>query len=222
MPHASPLLLVEDLHFSYPQASVLAGFHARVNAGLTLLCGDESAGKTTLLRLLAGDLSPRQGRLVLCGVDAAQSAQAYRAQVFWADPRDVSLDPCTAHAWLADQAQKYAHWDADALARHVHGFALAEHLGKTFYALSTGTRRKVCMAAALASHAPLTLLDDPIAGLDKPSVAYLAQALAASASSSANSSASSSNAAQRAVVVAHYAPLAGVPWDQVVELRSPA
>ncbi len=44
---------------------------------------------------------------------------------------------------------------------------------KPFHALSTGTRRKVCMAAALASGAPLTLIDDPIAGLDKPSVTYL-------------------------------------------------
>jgi ABC-type Mn2+/Zn2+ transport system ATPase subunit len=90
---------------------------------------------------------------------------------------------------------------------HVAGFALAEHLAKPFHALSTGTRRKVCMAAALASGAPLTLIDDPIAGLDKPSVTYLAQAL--------NSCA---DQPERAVVVAHHAPLPGVRWAHRVDL----
>ena len=59
----------------------------------------------------------------------------------------------------------------------------------------------------LASGAPLTLIDDPIAGLDKPSVTYLAQAL--------NSCA---DQPERAVVVAHYAPLPGVRWAHRVDL----
>ena len=84
---------------------------------------------------------------------------------------------------------------------------MAEHWAKPFQALSTGTRRKVCMAAALASGGPLTLIDDPIAGLDKPSVTYLAQAL--------NSCA---DQPERAVVVAHYAPLPGVRWAHRADL----
>ena len=67
--------------------------------------------------------------------------------------------------------------------------------------------RKVLMAGALASGAPLTLIDEPVAGLDKPSIQYLARAL-------------TSVAAQpgRLVVVAHYETLAGVPWGTVVDL----
>ena len=63
------------------------------------------------------------------------------------------------------------------------------------------------MAGALASGAPLTLIDEPVAGLDKPSFQYLARAL-------------TSVAAQpgRLVVVAHYEKLAGVPWGTVVDL----
>lgn len=207
MPSASPLLSIDDLHFSYPHTPVFSGFHARIGAGLVLVCGDESTGKTTLLRLLAAELAPQQGRITLRGASAGQAPEAYRAQVFHADPRSEALDPQTAQAWLDAQARRYPGWDAQALALHIQGFALAEHLGKTFYALSTGTRRKVCMAAALASRAPLTLIDEPIAGLDKPSIAYLAQALG-----------SSCQGAERAVVVAHYAPLPGVRWAQVLAL----
>ncbi len=207
MPHVPPLLSVDDLHFAYLQAPVFSGFHMRLGAGLAWVCGDESTGKTTLLRLLAGELAPQQGRITLLGTGAVAASDAYRAQVFHADPRSQALDPQTAQAWLDAQARRYPGWDAEALALHIQGFALAEHLDKTFYALSTGTRRKVCMAAALASQALLTLIDEPIAGLDKPSVAYLAQALGRSC-----------QGAERAVVVAHYAPLPGVRWTQMLEL----
>ena len=201
------LMSVDALDFGYPQCNVFQGFSLRCNAGLVLVCGDESTGKTTLLRLLAGELAAQKGRVVVGGVDAVQEPERYSAQVFWMDPRSDALNTTTAQAWLDAQAAKYSRWDANALAVHVAGFALAEHLPKPFHALSTGTRRKVCMAAALASGAPLTLIDDPIAGLDKPSVTYLTQAL--------NSCADEPG---RVVVVAHYAPLPGVRWAHRVDL----
>ena len=57
------------------------------------------------------------------------------------------------------------------------------------------------MAAGLASGAPLTLIDEPVAGLDNASLRYLGQAIAAAAAQPG-----------RAIVVAHYEPLRGVPW----------
>ena len=67
--------------------------------------------------------------------------------------------------------------------------------------------RTLLDAGQAASGAPLTLIDEPVAGLDKPSIQYLARAL-------------TSVAAQpgRLVVVAHYETLAGVPWGTVVDL----
>ena len=152
MPSVSPLLSIDDLHFSHPHTPVFSGFHARIGGGLVLVCGDESTGKTTLLRLLAGDVAPQRGRFTLLGASAVSAPEAYRAQVFHADPRSDTLDPWTAQAWLDAQARRYPGWDAEALALHIQGFALAEHLDKTFYALSTGTRRKVCVAAGGGAH----------------------------------------------------------------------
>ena len=96
----------------------------------------------------------------------------------------------------------------DAMAELVEGFELAPHLAKPLYMLSTGSKRKVLMAAALASGAPLTLIDEPVAGLDHGSVRYLCQALAATSAAQPG----------RAIVVAHYEALAGVPWRDVIEL----
>jgi len=203
-----PVLQVQGLCFSHPQQPVFSGWSARVGPGVTLVQGDESSGKTTLLRLLAGALAPAQGQLVLNGTALAQAPEAYRRQVFWMDPRSDALDALTVRAWLQTLPAQHAAWDAAALAAHVQGWGLEEHLDKGFYMLSTGSKRKVLMAAALASGAPLTLIDEPVAGLDHGSVRYLCQALAATSAARPG----------RAIVVAHYEPLAGVPWRAVIEL----
>jgi ABC-type cobalamin/Fe3+-siderophores transport system ATPase subunit len=67
------------------------------------------------------------------------------------------------------QASRYAGFDQTVLLQLIDGLALEPHLFKQIQMLSSGTRRKVWIAAAFASGAALTLLDDPLAALDKSS-----------------------------------------------------
>ena len=204
------LLQMHDLAFAYPGCPLWAHWSHAWGPGVALVRGGDGAGKTTLLRLLAGQLAPTQGRLLLQGVDAAAQPEAYRRQVFWIDPRLPGLpahDGQTPAQWLQSLPAHYPQWSDAALQAHVQGWSLAQHLDKPFHALSSGTQRKIFMAAALASGAPLTLIDEPVAGLDKPSVNYLADALNAVA-----------HAPQRIVLVAHYEALPGVRWRSVVDL----
>lgn len=205
-----PLLHIQSLYFSHPQRTLWQGWSADLYPGVTLLRGDDGSGKTTLLRLLAGDLAAQQGRLVLRGVDGAADPDGYRQQVFWQDPRAHALHDITGNAWLATLPARYPAWSASALAAHVQGWGLAVHLVKPIYQLSSGSQRKLLMAAALASGAALTLIDEPIAGLDRPSTLYLQQALTSATQSPA--------VPPRAIVVAHYEALDGVPWQQVLDL----
>lgn len=195
------VLQVDGLRFAYPECKVLDGLSLAWPAGVALVQGDESSGKTTLLRLLAGELAAQAGEITLQGVRLRAQPAAYRTQVFWQDPRSTSLDELTARQWLTSLPARHACWDAAALATHVQGFSLEPHLDKPFYALSTGSRRKVLMAGGLASGAALTLIDEPVAGLDRPSISYLTQVLADAA-----------HHPTRLVVVAHYETLAGVGW----------
>ena len=77
MSEETPVLQVEGLVFGYTGRPVFADWSARIGTGATLLQGDESSGKTTLLRLLAGVLPAQAGRLVLRGASLADAPQAY-------------------------------------------------------------------------------------------------------------------------------------------------
>ena len=212
---ATPLLQVHNLHFSYPGRPLWQGWSHAWPAGVGLVLGGDGAGKTTLLRLLAGQERAHRGRLVLGGVDLSADAQAYRRQVFWVDPRAPGLPPgegLSPRQWLAELPARYPGWSDAALQAHQQGWALEPHLDKPFFALSTGTQRKIFMAAALASGAPLVLIDEPVGGLDRPSVQYLEQALQAQVQAQALVQ------APQLVLVAHYEPLAGVPGNHTVAL----
>lgn len=203
-----PFLQIDDLHFSYPQRALFQHWSARIPAGVGLVRGGDGSGKTTLLRLLAGDLEPQQGTLVLAGTALSRAPEAYRAHVFWHDPRSDALHQISARDWWATLPARHRGWQASALAGHVQGLGLQPHLDKPLYQLSSGSQRKVMLAAGLASGAALTLIDEPLAGLDRPSIEYLQHALARLAGAPDG----------RALLVAHYEALPGVPWAVVLDL----
>ena len=201
---AAVILQVKKLSFGYGTEPLL--FNALSLAlppGVSFIGGDENTGKTTLLRLLAGDL-PSRGELRINGVSIAQDPSAYRRQVAWIDPQSTALDSQTAHQIFASALPAC---NAVTLNAHIDGLALAPHLDKTLTMMSTGTRRKVLMAASLAAEAPVTLLDQPFKALDRPSIDYLLAVLA-----------QASRHPARAWVVADYEAPPGIDLTRLIEL----
>ena len=183
MPPQTTVLKVDGLVFGHsppPAPPLFDRLSFVLPAGVTWLSGGEGSGKTTLLQLLAGTLpaSAVQGRLDLQGASLAQDPAAYCRQVAWLDPRDGARDQQTARAIFAAMAPRHAGWNPDALQAHIAGLGLVPHLDKALFMMSSGTRRKVLIAATLAAMAPLTLLDQPFMALDRPSISYLIDVLA--------------------------------------------
>jgi ABC-type multidrug transport system ATPase subunit len=204
------VLLVDGLCFSYPQRPLFDGFSASVPGGVCLVRGGDGSGKTTLLRLLAGELAAQAGMLQIKGVALADQPDAYRDQVFWVDARTVAHDQLTALQYFALQRLCYPEFlpaDSVDMAELVTGLSLVEHLEKPLYMLSTGSKRKVWLAAAFAAGASVTLLDDPFAALDKPSMVFVLRCLAGAA-----------NDPGRSWIVANYELLDGVPLATLIEL----
>lgn len=167
---ASHILKIEGLSFHYPPRALFTDWSICIAPGVTAVRGDESSGKTTLLRLMAGDLPVQAGRLRINSSDLLRDPVAYRAQVFWADPRSTALDQVTPVDYFKSLPPRYAFFDPKMLDELVDRFSLLEHQHKPMYMLSTGSKRKVWLAAAFSSGAPVTLLDEPFAALDKASI----------------------------------------------------
>jgi len=172
-----PVLQIDRLCFAHPgQPRLFDSWSAAVPAGLTLLEGDTSRGKTSLLRLLAGELRGT-GSLTLAGRRIDSDVTAWRREVCWIDPRDPAWDAMRPDELMAAQRALHPGLDEATWQRHLDTFDLQPHRAKAMYMLSTGSRRKVALAASLSAGCVLTLLDEPTAGLDRPSVDGLAQAL---------------------------------------------
>ncbi len=201
------VLRADGLRFGYPQHELFTDWSAAVTPGVTLVRGGDGVGKTTLLRLLAGVLPADAGQLQVNGIRLAEQPAAYRQQVFWADPRSDALDQVTATDYFKSLPPLYPRFEGRALAELVAGFALAPHLDKPLYMLSTGSKRKVWLAAAFASGAAVTLLDEPFAALDKASIGFVLELLEEAA-----------DHPSRAWVVAHYEPPGKVPLAGIIEL----
>ena len=175
---ATPAVLQADgLHFEYSGQALLTDFSARIMPGVTLVCGGSGRGKSTLLRLMAGALPLTAGQLYINGISSQDQPTSYRQQVFWTEPHTDAFDQLTVLAYFQLQRQTHGGFTESHLAVMIDGLSLAPHLAKPLYMLSTGSKRKVWLAAAFASGAALTLLDEPFAALDSASIGFVMRML---------------------------------------------
>ncbi|GGM67525.1 iron complex transport system ATP-binding protein [Halarchaeum rubridurum] len=165
-----------DLTVSLGGTEILDGVSLAVESGeLVGLVGPNGAGKTTLLRTLAGYLTPDSGSVRVDGDDVhalASKAASRRVAVvpqssafsFDFAVRDVvamGRHPYRSRLRPADDADGATHVE-DALER----CELTDLAERPVTAVSGGERRRVLLARALAQDTPVTLLDEPTAGLD--------------------------------------------------------
>jgi heme ABC exporter ATP-binding subunit CcmA len=136
---------------------LLAGADLDVRAGEILaLKGANGAGKTSLLRVIAGLVPLSGGEATVLGLDPTSDARALRRQVGLLGHRNGLYEDLSAEENVRFAAR-------GALARFGIRDRLAElPTGK----LSAGQRRRVALAALLARRPLLWLLDEPHAGLD--------------------------------------------------------
>lgn len=211
--NAQPESMLDIRQLALPQACANArDWNESIPAGVSLLLDESGELAAQWLPVLAGQTPPLHGQLCLQGICFPSHAPSYVSKVFWRNPRDpVPQTTQTARQWMVETAASWPTWNDAQWQAHVEGFALAPQMDKPLWHLSTGSLRKLWMAAALASGADLTLIDEPIAGLDQPSIRYLSTTLETLADDLATNS-----SAPRWILVAHWESLPGVTWDEVV------
>jgi molybdate transport system ATP-binding protein len=154
-----------DVSFDHPLRSFRAAVDLSVEPGETFaLVGPSGAGKTTVLRVVAGLLRPRTGRVAL-GDEVWLDSAANR----WLEPdrRSVGL--------VFQEYALFPHLSVEANVRFggrsraselMERFRIAHLAGARPAELSGGERQRVALARALARDPAVLLLDEPMAALD--------------------------------------------------------
>ena len=174
--------------------------------GVSALLGDEGVGKTSLMRLLSGDLLPTAGQVHIHGDDPQVVSQRPSA-VFWTDLRLPLHDSDTPEQCWAVFRSSSPKWSTQTQNELIEILQLTPHLEKRLNMMSTGSRRKVGLVAALASGATVTLLDQPFVSLDQVSIRSLKTFLAHAAENR-----------ERAWLIADYEKPIHLPLASVLQL----
>jgi ABC-2 type transport system ATP-binding protein len=167
---ATPILEAAGLCRSYGAQRVVDGVDLRVARGeIVALMGSNGAGKSTLLGLLAGEILPDQGQVLVAGTDLAVEPEKARARLIHV-PQQPPLAPFLSlreHAGILAGLRGLdvaaSERDLSALAE---AFALSPALGRPVRVLSGGMAHKAALCLGFLAGTPLVLLDEPHAGLD--------------------------------------------------------
>lgn len=161
-------LICEHLTKTYSGREVLRDVSLTLEQGKIYgLIGRNGAGKTTLLAALTAQIPVTAGTVTLDGAPVWENREVLKELCFSRElnvSSESGLSAMRARDYLRYAAIYYPLWDAALAERLIGEFRLPvkEKLGK----LSKGMLSMVTIVAALASKAPFTFLDEPVAGLD--------------------------------------------------------
>ena len=158
---------VENLSIARGERTLFAGLSANVAAGEALaLVGANGAGKTSLLRAVAGLLRPLEGTIHFLSRGALVDADDARAAHLHLLGHQDGLKPGRT---AREELDFWAAWTGASplgVTEAIEGFSLQPLLGLEVRKLSAGQRRRLSLARLVASPRPLWLLDEPFAPLD--------------------------------------------------------
>lgn len=188
LPNSEPVhvLRIKDLTVSYRRVPAVHHVSLELHCGKCVgLLGPNGAGKTSLLKAVAGLIPLETGAIEIGGHDGSAGRGAYvaylpqRSAVDWDFPTTVrglvEMGRYPALSWWKPFGEK----DKIAVDEALSAMKLSELADRQISALSGGQQQRAFLARSLAQNAHVFLLDEPFAGLDKPSQDLLAEILRA-------------------------------------------
>ncbi len=131
--------------------------------------GQNGAGKSTTMRMVAGVLEPDNGDATINGISIVKDRQSAQKQLGYLPegaPLYRDMTPLTFLRFMAEARNLNRVERKHAIERVIADARIANVAGKPISTLSKGYRRRVGLAGAILHDPPVLLLDEPTDGLD--------------------------------------------------------
>lgn len=181
-PDNDNLVELRDVTFRRGERVILDRVTMDIRRGsVVAIMGPSGVGKTTILKLIAGDLAPDDGRIIVNGQDLAKldhrGLYRVREEMGFLLQNGALFTDLTVFENVATPLRAHRSLDDAEIARRVKerlsavGLAGTEDLMPD--ALSGGMARRVALARAVVLDPALVLFDEPMAGLDPIAVSTI-------------------------------------------------
>ncbi|MBL8840401.1 MAG: ABC transporter ATP-binding protein [Planctomycetes bacterium] len=172
---------VSGLTKSFGARRVLSGLSFRIEPGeVVAFLGPNGAGKSTTIRILTGQLPRDGGAVHVLGRDPASDSAALRREIAFLPDTPPLYDALTPREQLELVAGLHELDDATAALRIpelLGSLGLDDLADVPLAACSRGNRQRTALAAAFIVEPRLVLLDEPLSGLDAPTVLQVKEIL---------------------------------------------
>lgn len=167
------MISLEQVSFKYPSGRIaLSDISLRIQGGdFVAIMGENGAGKTTLAKILNGLLKPSTGQVLVDGEDTRKVSVAHLSRkvglvfqnpdhlLFSETVRDEVAFGLRNYGFASDVVQTQ-------VTRTLEALGLADYADTSPFLLSGGERKRVALAAILASEPDYLILDEPTIGQD--------------------------------------------------------
>ncbi len=143
---------LQDVSFTLPQGQVM-GF-----------VGENGAGKTTTIKAILQVIQRDKGDIRLLGQTLDDKTKALKEEIGVVLAENQFHECLTLQAIRSILRKIYVSWDDSLFDKYCKQFSLP--MNKTYKDMSTGTKRKAAIVAALSHNPRLLILDEPTSGLD--------------------------------------------------------
>lgn len=171
------MIKIEHLSFQYKKGNlVLDDISLNLSKGSIVgLLGCNGEGKTTLLKLLCGQLLPLSGNLLINGEDPSKRMRKTLEQVYYL-PEEIIVPNLKVKTYFSLITPFYPNYSQEIAEEAMTEFRLDWE--QRLSMLSQGQKKKVAIALALSLQTPLLLMDEPTNSLDTPSKSAFRKLLA--------------------------------------------
>lgn len=176
------LVEIQDVHYSVGGRAIFSGLTMSIPRGrITAIMGPSGTGKTTLMRLITGQIRPTSGRILFDGQDVPtlKRAELYKLRLRMGmlfqngallTDRNVFENvafPLREHTKLPNQLLRQI------VLTKLQAVGLRGAAGLSVPELSGGMARRVALARAMATDPELLIYDEPFTGLDPISMGMI-------------------------------------------------